>query len=397
MMKHDGTSPHRKIKCQFCHKIHCVPDDQPEGFLVDKHIPLLLNMKHSGEHDTAKKNFSEVKQLLVKLSKLDAEAYAIDFFGRVEADIVLEKETATTKLIAHYEKLVCDVRERKAKCLNNLSMNRTLGSQLESISRKLNEFDSKLKRDNTDFVLKTMDGDDQKWREVQSGCNTMLHKIKSLEEQLNKIVLGEEIIGFRPSARNTPIEDMCGQLDIKKFYSFIINSFKMENDLIELCNLSGKKFKLLYRASRDGFGASDFHGKCDNQPRTLTIVKTPNGCIFGGYTAVSWDSESIYKVDLAAFIFSLINPSSIPQLIPIREDDVYLRSIGCYDDFGPVFGGGHDFIISNNSNTSNESYSELSGSYDFQLDVTLMQAQSFLAGTRNFQTSEIEVFRVYKK
>eukprot|EP00957_Ditylum_brightwellii_P085790 6525358-Ditylum_brightwellii.AAC.1 len=32
--------------------------------------------------------------------------------------------------------------------------------------------------------------------------------------------------------------------------------------------------KLLYRASRDGWGASKFHSKCDNQGPTLTVIRS---------------------------------------------------------------------------------------------------------------------------
>ena len=81
----------------------------------------------------------------------------------------------------------------------------------------------------------------------------------------------------------------------------------MENNPLELCKLKGKQFKLLYRATRDGFAASSFHAKCDQQPNTLTVIKTTNGFIFGGYTAVAWDSTSRHKIDPNAFIFSLVN------------------------------------------------------------------------------------------
>ena len=392
MISHEGVnSDSRMIKCQLCHKIHTVPEDS-DGFLVDKNISLLLNMKHSGEHDTAKENFNEVKQLLAKLSKLDAEAYAIEFFKQVEADIQLEKEVNLEALIAHYEKLVDEVRERKARCLDNLKINETLGRELEPINQALKEFDRKLKRDNVDFILKTLDGDEAKWKEIQSSCNLMLEKVKSLDEQLLELIVGDESIGFRPSASHTPIEDICGQLDHVKLDSLVISSFKMENDLVELCKLNGFNFKLIYRASRDGFAATDFHAKCDSRPMTLTIIKTTDGFVFGAYTAVAWDSTSGYKADPDAFIFSLINPNSDLQLIRVTAAENNY-AIYCKAGFGPTFGGGHDIKIWNNSNTTTESYSNLGSSYDFSLfDCGTIRAQSFLAGSRNFQTSEIEVF-----
>ena len=52
------------------------------------------------------------------------------------------------------------------------------------------------------------------------------------------------------------------------------------------------KWKLVYRASRDGFGAADFHSKCDNISKTLTIVSA-NENIFGGYTNMTWNAPSI--------------------------------------------------------------------------------------------------------
>ncbi len=44
------------------------------------------------------------------------------------------------------------------------------------------------------------------------------------------------------------------------------------------------EFKMLYQASRDGFGASDFHSKCNGITGTLVVVKDTNSNIFGGYT-----------------------------------------------------------------------------------------------------------------
>ena len=52
------------------------------------------------------------------------------------------------------------------------------------------------------------------------------------------------------------------------------------------------KWKLLFRASQDGFTAQAFHGRCDNKGPTVTIVKSGNN-IFGGFTENSWRSKYI--------------------------------------------------------------------------------------------------------
>ena len=51
---------------------------------------------------------------------------------------------------------------------------------------------------------------------------------------------------------------------------------------------------LLYRASRDGWAASNFHSCCDNKGPTVTVVKSSGNYIFGGYTEHHWESGRSY-------------------------------------------------------------------------------------------------------
>ena len=52
-----------------------------------------------------------------------------------------------------------------------------------------------------------------------------------------------------------------------------------------------KKLRLVYRGSEDGFGAADFHRKCDNKGATISVIETTDGEIVGGYASVPWKSE----------------------------------------------------------------------------------------------------------
>ena len=390
MVKNDDDNSQRNmIKCHFCEEMHSFPENG-KGFPVDENIPLLLNSMYSREHSAAKKNFNEVTQLIDKLAKIDQESFVIDYFERVEADILLEKEVNVQKLVAYYQKLVDEVHERKVKCLHNLT-NKALESELNTIKQTLAEHESQLKRENLDFIIKTLDGDEDKWKAIQSECAALLKKVKSLEGELKIGIIGDQITEFNPSTNNTQVENICGSLDQDKIDSTILSNDKMKKDVVQLCKLTGKEFKLLYRASRDGFQASSFHAKCDNLPKTLTIIKATNGYVFGGYTSLEWDSSGDWKADSNAFIFSLINAHSAPQIIPVQVDDT--SSIYCDDSYGPTFGGGHDLYISSGSNADNSSYSNLGNSYNFTSAIYgPNQALSFLAGSYNFQTSEIEVF-----
>ena len=51
-----------------------------------------------------------------------------------------------------------------------------------------------------------------------------------------------------------------------------------------------REWRLLFRASRDGFAASTFHFQCDNEGPTVAVVKSGEN-IFGGFTEKPWASE----------------------------------------------------------------------------------------------------------
>jgi len=85
--------------------------------------------------------------------------------------------------------------------------------------------------------------------------------------------------------------------------------------------LPDRSFRLLYRASRDGWGAEDFHRLCDHKGPTLMLLKPcGNGSIFGGYTSQSWDCSGAFKTDYSAFLFSLVNIAGIGATkLPIKS------------------------------------------------------------------------------
>ena len=55
---------------------------------------------------------------------------------------------------------------------------------------------------------------------------------------------------------------------------------------------ASNNYALIYRASRDGWGAANFHLRCDGKGPTVTVVKCGN-YIFGGYTELNWEGKLI--------------------------------------------------------------------------------------------------------
>jgi hypothetical protein len=158
---------------------------------------------------------------------------------------------------------------------------------------------------------------------------------------------------------------------------------------------------LLYRGSRDGYEADDFHAKCDDAPATVTLVKSTSGFIFGGFSDKSWrvtTPGSIWKCSTRAFLFSFVSPSGYgPVKLPLRDDcdqpcaELYC---GCYSTCGPTFRNKYEFAdlrIGNNSNTEDACCSHLGKRYFLPPGQI---SETFLAGSEYFKVAEIEVFSV---
>ncbi len=152
------------------------------------------------------------------------------------------------------------------------------------------------------------------------------------------------------------------------------------------------KLELLYRASRDGWRATDFHLKCDNQGATVTVIKSTGGYVFGGYADLPWASSGQYRSSSNAFLFALKYPSGVaPVKMPLPKTEQHVQ-FAMYDHSsnGPTFGGGHDMHVADNANSYSTSYTNI---LSYELPPG-QNAQTFLTGARNFQAAEIEVFRV---
>ena len=74
------------------------------------------------------------------------------------------------------------------------------------------------------------------------------------------------------------------------------------------------------------------------------------------------------------------------------------KAIFCYSSYLACFGGGNgcDFYLSDQCNVNSSSSSDFGHSYELPegYSADTPQAQSYLAGSDEFQVSEIEVFQV---
>ena len=155
---------------------------------------------------------------------------------------------------------------------------------------------------------------------------------------------------------------------------FIIVSIGINKNLNKII----KKVKLLYRATRDGDKAKNFHLKCDGKKNTVTFVKTKNGKKFGGFTQSPWNSSNNWITDVNVFVFSLNN-----------FECYYYNNNGnmVYESAstGPYFGAGPDLYINNNCLSSSSSISQSSFNYG---------KNNALTGASSFQVEDYDVYEL---
>jgi hypothetical protein len=151
-----------------------------------------------------------------------------------------------------------------------------------------------------------------------------------------------------------------------------------------------KRCTLLWRGSRDGFSARDFHGRCDGHAPTLTLIQDTAGNIFGGFTPVEWDSSSGWKPDpsLESFLFTLKNPRNLPARKFALKAEERDKAIWCESSWGPHF---VDIGVSDDHDANTASWSDLGDAY---VNDTALDGETVLTGSECFKVKEIEVFEI---
>jgi hypothetical protein len=161
-----------------------------------------------------------------------------------------------------------------------------------------------------------------------------------------------------------------------------------------------KHFNLLWRGSRDGFTALEFHHRCDGRANSLALISDTKRNIFGGFTPVKWESVkgdgdgmNCYKGDdsLRSFLFTLRNPRGVPpRKFALRAESKQF-AIDCTSERGPVFGG-CICVDENCNNTNTYNHTSYFGStYD---NISGGREENFLTAAVFFTVKEIEVFEI---
>jgi hypothetical protein len=153
--------------------------------------------------------------------------------------------------------------------------------------------------------------------------------LSSSSQQIN----GEYYIDYHPdnfqkilvfmrtkSASKIHTQDMNKRTELQNDFSFFGLPFPhFRSDLCPLPLeetfakwLPSHSFSMLYKATRDGFGPKDFHNACDNKGPSISIIRTKQGDLCGGYSPLPWSSDGDETTHPDLFLFTLSNPHKIP-------------------------------------------------------------------------------------
>ena len=274
--------------------------------------------------------------------------FIVEFLGKKEVKIILIPEQSSIDIIVMK---LCD----KVKEID--SLNKIIEEQKNLIEKKQKEFND----------YKNLS--ESKFKELIESIKKESENLKYNFEFNNCVYLNsDKIIEYKAKFKDIDSH-------IMKYNGLNLIETGVKNKL----NKKIKKYRLLFRASENSYNASNFHSKCDGYNNTLTLVKTTNGKIFGGFTDATWDQSSSNKSGSNGFIFSLDN------------NEIYYNKNSSYNiygdsNYGPYFGSG-DLYISDNcrNNNSNES---MGGSYE-------NNGKTYpLTGDSNFLVEDYEVYQL---
>ena len=230
----------------------------------------------------------------------------------------------------------------------------------------------------------------------------MSGEIQLLKIQLNKTKLTDKEIIIKLKEYIKYIKGIPGVNDLIEFYknrgkeifypkSNIIKKIEDFNFIYqELCKKLNKKelkFVQKYNVLKDGDSATKFHEKCDNIGPNLSIIKTKENIIFGGFTMNNWSPYINNKKDDLAFVFNLQNK----KIYNIKKGD---NSIYCSKGLLINFHNGNGklstLVVTDNclKNSSNTCCKNDSSYQNFTIDYELNN------GNQNFNVSEMEIYEI---
>ena len=295
--------------------IYSLSDQNDE---LQKEINLLIEKEKMLKSKNIKLN--NKKEILIKENN-----FIINKINKTKEknEIIIEKNKKFKKGISEKEKTIKkyenEINNSKNKLISIINKENSLREKIKDCKIQIKNIESKIEElsKNENININLVDLKEKKKEEKIEENNLIEESNPNLKSRINSKIIVDP--------RHLIILDSWFQKDLK--------------------------YKLLYRASEDGYSAKIFHDKVDNYKNTLIIIKDANNFVFGGFTRKSWDGNKIYKKDKNAIIFNLekeqyfkINNDRCAifcdpdNLAIFGEGDLYLGSEGVKSFFPKTYG-----------------------------------------------------------
>jgi hypothetical protein len=282
-----------RIKCKKCNGEFGVKNNE---FYSNKTLKNLIeSQSYLSEDEMSLKQkleesirkFCEFYEEIV-LNKNKSESDVFDHFHEIRFQIDEHREELKKRIDDIALAMIDETKKCQAKYLKELKERFSSFDHNQSFEKQLHELEDTFR--NPHLLIETIKQMQRNQEETLNGIQMKLNQMNQVKDNL------EATNGFKPNLSLLNREEQNSLFGSMKLngYWLNVNSFKGQilkdnqqcSELIDLCEFSPRdKWSLLYRGTRDGFGAKDFHSKCDGRSNTLTIVKAfGSEFIFGGFT-----------------------------------------------------------------------------------------------------------------
>ena len=140
--------------------------------------------------------------------------------------------------------------------------------------------------------------------------------------------------------------------------------------------------ELLFCSDLHGDNILTYHNKCDKIPNTLTIIKTKDNFIFGGFTTNFFESSPyIWKEDENSFIFSI----NLKKKFYPKDKK---KSILSVKYMGPTFGDGYDVYLHDKFLSEEQKY------YNIKDNTYNLKKYELTNGNKSYIINKVEVWKI---
>ena len=205
------------------------------------------------------------------------------------------------------------------------------------------------------------------------------YNLTNIKDEINFIIDENEMENLQKLIKS------FGEIESLKIFedSLIIKNNNVYRHNLKQWINANKKFttSLLYRKSKNDDSYSTFHKLCDNKGITLTLIKSKEGFIIGGYTPLNWGDNSGWLMDKEAFIFSLSEGKVFRKLK--KSNSIYSGK-----NIGPLFNY-IGFAEHGNKNMTQGEFRERNDIYDNNYNKIIPND-----GERFFDIEEVEIYKI---